>query len=33
VDAGLLDLDALMVFVAEHQRCADLDSGTDTGYV
>jgi hypothetical protein len=33
VDAGLLDLDALMVFVAEHQRCGDLDSGTDNGYV
>ena len=26
-------LDALVAFVAEHQRCGDLDSGKDNGYV
>jgi hypothetical protein len=26
-------LDALVDFVAEHQRCGDLDGGKDNGYV
>jgi hypothetical protein len=26
-------LTALVAFVAEHQRCGDLDGGTDNGYV
>jgi hypothetical protein len=26
-------LAALVAFVAEHQRCGDLDCGTDNGYV
>ena len=26
-------LAALMAFVAEHQRCGDLNAGTDNGYV
>jgi hypothetical protein len=26
-------LSALVAFVAEHQRCGDLDSGRDDGYV
>jgi hypothetical protein len=26
-------LNALVAFVAEHQRCCDLDGGTDNGYV
>jgi hypothetical protein len=26
-------LNALVVFVAEHQRCGDLDGGRDDGYV
>jgi len=26
-------LDARMAFVAEHQRCGELDAGQDNGYV
>jgi hypothetical protein len=26
-------LEALVVFVAEHQRCGELDGGRDDGYV
>jgi hypothetical protein len=26
-------LNALVAFVAEHQRCGDLDDGKDSGYV
>jgi hypothetical protein len=26
-------LNALVAFVAEHQRCGDLDGGRDDGYV
>jgi len=26
-------LEALVAFAHEHQRCGDLDSGTDNGYV
>lgn len=26
-------LTALMAFVAEHQRCSDLDGGRDNGYI
>ena len=26
-------LNALVAFVAEHQRCGDLDGGKDRGYV
>jgi len=26
-------LNALVAFVAEHQRCGDLDGGRDRGYV
>jgi hypothetical protein len=26
-------LNALVAFVAEHQRCGDLDGGTDNGFV
>jgi len=28
-----LPLRALVAFVAEHQRCVDLESGTDNGFV
>jgi hypothetical protein len=26
-------LNALVAFVAEHQRCGDLDGGRDNGYI